>query len=420
MGERAIKIKEGVKLHIINTNKYKTNIISVFLSKKLEKEKITKEALIPAVLRLGTASITTQKELNKALEEMYGANFNCGIEKIGDNHVLKFYIETINDEYALNKEPVLNNAIQFIMEVIFNPLIENGCFKKSYVDGEKENLRKIIESRIDNKRKYSYIRCVEEMYKDKPYGLYEYGYIEDLERINENNLYESYREFINNCKIDIFVSVNMQDETIVENTIKSNEKLKELNERQADIINDSINIVDEKPLKEVEEKLNVAQGNIVIGLDLLENNRAAANVYNAILGGGANSKLFQNVREKASLAYTAGSRFLKTKNNIFILCGIEIANYNKTIEIIKKQLDDMKNGNFTDEDIKNAKELLSASINSIKDEQTSEISYYMSGEILQDSTSLEETANQINKVYKEDIINIANSIKINTIYFLRN
>ena len=175
MNYSPIKINEGINLHLINTNKFKTNIISVFLTKKLTREDVTKEALIPAVLRLGTANIKTQEELNKKLEDMYGADFNCGIEKRGDNHVLKFYIEAIEDEYALNGENIQKEVINLLLDIVFNPLVENSSFKKEYVDGEKENLKRIIESKIDNKSNYAYVRCIEEMYKNEPFGLYEYG-----------------------------------------------------------------------------------------------------------------------------------------------------------------------------------------------------------------------------------------------------
>lgn len=97
--------------------------------------------------------------------------------------------------------------------------------------------------------------------------------------------------------------------------------------------------------KTVQESMQVSQGKLVISLDVdskIENLSYVASVYNAILGGGANSRLFQNVREKESLAYTAGSSYLKPKNMIFIRCGIEIQNYNKALETIKVQLDDLK------------------------------------------------------------------------------
>ena len=420
MNYSKFKINEGINLHMINTNKFKTNIISIFLTKKLTRENITKEALIPAVLRLGTNEIKTQEELNKKLENMYGANFNCGIEKRGDNHVLKFYIETIDNEYALDNEDIKKESINLLLNIVFNPLVENNAFNTEYVNGEKENLKRIISSRIDNKANYAYSRCIEEMYKDQEFGIYEYGYIEDLENINAENLYEYYKKFLNECKIDIFVSGKIEEEN-VKDIVKNNKKIMELPTRKADYIKNSKQNVNKVEEKTITENMNVAQGKIVIGISVKNDiQEAVLNIYNAILGGGANSKLFQNVREKASLAYTAGSRYLKTKNNIFIRCGIEIDNYDKTIQIIKEQLEDMKSGKFSDEDINNAKELLLASLNSLQDEQASEISYYISQELSDSEISVEQACENVKNVNKEQIIEAANNMMINTIFFLRN
>lgn len=422
MKDNKIKIKEGITLHIINTNKFKTNMISIFLTKKLTRENVTKEALIPAVLRLGTDNIKTQKEINKKLEEMYGANFNCGIEKRGDNHVLKFYIESICDEFSLNNEKVLKESLDLLMDIVFNPLTEDEAFCKKYVEGEKENLKRIIESKIDNKANYAYTRCIEEMYKNEAYELYEYGYIEDLENINEKNLYEYYKQFLNECKIDIFISGNITNEEKIEDEINNNNKIANIEDRTPDFIKDSkSDLIQTEKVKEVEEKMNIVQGKVVIGMSVKKNlPEEYINMYNAILGGGANSKLFQNVREKASLAYTAGSRYLKTKNNIIIRCGIEKSNYKKAIEIIKKQLEDMQKGDFSEEYILDAKELLIASLNKIEDEQASEISYYMTQELSENKNNIEETIEKITNVNKQNIIEVANNTAINTIYFLSN
>ena len=169
--------------------------------------------------------------------------------------------------------------------------------------------------------------------------------------------------------------------------------------------------------------MDVTQGKIVIGLDLNlanENQKYNALVYNAILGGTANSKMFQEVREKASLAYTAGSNYVRYKNNIFIKCGIEIKNYEKALEIIKKQLVDMKNGEFSNEDLENAKKSIVSTIKSIDDEQDTEITYFFGQELTNDKISLEDYINKIENVTKEDVIEIGNLITINTIYFLKN
>ena len=421
MKDNKIKIKEGITLHVIDTNKFKTNMMAIFLTKKLTREGVTKEALIPAVLRLGNNNIKTQKEINRKLEELYGANFNCGIEKRGDNHILKFYMESICDEYSLENEDVLNKSISLLIDLVFNPLQENERFSDKYVEGEKENLRRIIESRIDNKANYAFTRCIEEMYKNQEYGLYEYGYVEDLENINSTNLYEYYKKIIDESKIDIFISGKIEDTKNIENIITNNKEISKLKDRKPEYVQDSKLELNGNETKEIKDKMDVAQGKIVIGININNNvPEEYINVYNAILGGGSNSKLFQNVREKASLAYTAGSRYLKTKNDILIRCGIEISNYDKAIKIIKEQLEDLKNGNFTEEDIQNAKELLIASISKIEDEQASEISYTLAQEISGDTKDINEIIESINRVNKENVIEVANNLRIDTIYFLTN
>ena len=413
----SIELKKGIKLHIINTNKFKTNLISVFLTSKLSRETITKKALILSILRRGNNTLKTQEEINAKLEDLYGAECDCGIDKNGDNHISKFYIETLNDNYILNNENIFEEAIQVLFDIIFNPISENNKFKDEYFDGEKETLKQIIEARKDNKRAYSTIRCIEEMYKDEPYGLYKYGYVEDLEKITNEELFEEYKNLINNSKIDIFVSGNI-DEQKVEEIFKNNKYIKELCKREY-VLPEEVN--KENETKTVIEKTNVAQGNLNIGLkanNISENDVAKVAVYNAVLGGGANSKLFQNVREKASLAYSAGSMFIKTKKTIIIKCGIDPENYEKTLKIVNKQLDDMKNCDFSEEDINKAKELIVASCKSMQDEQDSELSYYFNKELNEEKTTIEEYIKDVQAVSKEDVINVANNVKTDTIYFL--
>ena len=126
-----LDIKNGIKLHTIKTEKFKTNLIAVMLTTKLDKENVTKNALIPAVLRRGTATLNTLEEINKSLEEMYGASLDCGLDKTGDNQVLKFYIESINDNFVGNKDEMLKQTTNFILEIVFNTLIEIGVFSSS-------------------------------------------------------------------------------------------------------------------------------------------------------------------------------------------------------------------------------------------------------------------------------------------------
>lgn len=414
------EIKKGIKLHEIQTDKFKTNLIAVFLSIPITRENVTKNSLISAVLRRGSKNMQTQEQISQELEEMYGASFDCGLDKTGDNHILKFYLEAINDNFLpQTDENMLKTSIEKLLEIVFNPLVENGAFKEEYVKQEKENVKRIIEGKPDNKARYAFDRCIEEMYKDKPYGLYKYGYIEDLESITPQDLYNYYQEMISQCKIDIFVSGNIDDVTSI---VEQNENIQKLQEREPNYKINKVEVKEEAQEKEVVEEMDVTQGKITIGLDLHldnEEQKYDAMLYNAILGGTANSKMFQEVREKASLAYSAGSSYVRYKSNIFIKCGIEIKNYEKAMEIIRKQLEDMTNGIFTDEDIENAKKGIMSGIKSIDDEQDTEITYFFGQELTNTKTSLEEYMAKVQKVSKQDIIKIAKSVSINTVYFLR-
>jgi len=422
MNYKKINIKNGITLHEINTDKFKVNMFSVFLTTKLNRENVTKNALIPAILKRGSSTLKTQEEISKKLEEMYGASFNCGVEKNGDNQVLKFYMETINDNFLPQSgENMLKESFENMLDIVFNPLLENGAFKEEYINQEKNNLKQRIDGKIDNKANYALDRCIEEMYKGESYGLYKFGYVEDIEAINSNNLYEYYQQLIKNCKIDIFVSGIVGDE--VKTIIENNENIRKLKDREAEFNVLSASKKEKVEEKNVVDKMDVTQGKLILGLDLdLENKkeRYDAVLYNSILGGSATSKLFQNVREKAHLCYVASSSYIKNKANIFVKSGIEIENYEKALELIRKQIDDMKNGDFSEEDIENAKKGIIAQLKTIYDEQDTQITYYFGQEISSEPISVEDYMAKIENVQKDDIVNVARKVSINTVYFLRN
>ena len=422
MEYKKTEIKKGINLHTIQTDKFKTNLIAIMLTTKLNKENVTKNALIPAILRRGTKELSTQEEINKKLEEMYGASLDCGLDKTGDNQVLKFYIETVNDTFLpQDAENMLKTSLEMICEFVFDPYLENDSFKKEYVEQEKENLKQIIDGKIDNKARYSLDRCISEMYKNQPFGLYKYGYVEDMKSFNEKSLYEYYTKLIQGCKIDIFVS-GILDEKI-EDIIKENKNIVKLQGREPEYNKQEIKAKKSEKENIVQESMYVTQGKLVIGIDLDVDNedfRYNVMIYNSILGGSANSKLFQNVREKASLAYTTSSSYYRFKNNIFINCGIEIQNYDKALEIIKKQIEDMKKGDFTEEEVEDAKQGIIASIKTIDDEQDTEITYFFGQELSNNKCDIEQYISKISEVTKDDVIDIANKVSINTVYFLKN
>lgn len=392
----------------LQSNKFKTNLVALFITVPLTKENCTKNALLTSVLRRGTEKLKTQEEIAKRLEELYGAGFNCGVDKVGDYHVLKFYLETLENTYTLDNENLLQEGINLLLDIVFKPLIENEGFNKTYIEQEKINLKKLIESRKDNKALYAKERCLENMFAGENYGIYKYGTVEDLAKIDERNLYQYYKELIKNCKIDLYITGNNID----------NVKVPDISSKDLPKI-ESHHIAPTVPNK-INEIQEVTQGKLIIGLDAGKSNKAAVSMYNTILGGGANSKLFQNVREKASLAYSAGSTYIRRKNTILIQTGIEIKNYDKTLEIIEKQLKDMENGNISDEEFNSAKELIVSSIELIEESKEDMVTFYFDQNLFEENLNITEYKEMIKKVSKEDVIEIAKKVKEDTIYFLTN
>ncbi len=421
MGKTSVELKKGIKAHFIKTDLYKTDLTCIIITTPLKRETVTKNALIPFMLRRGTAKLPNQYLISKELENMYGATFNCGVDKMGDNVVLKFFVESISNEYALNNEDILKMNLENLLDLVFNPVGENGNLNKDFLDVEKGNLKDVIESKIDDKDGYALENCISAMYGQEGFGIYKYGYIEDIDNISIEDVSEYYKWLIENSKIDLFISGNI-DEKELKKFLDNNENIKKLKPREENYVLDSTETKQKvENIKELKEVMDVTQGKLVIGLDILsnmENLRAIGNVYNSILGNGANSMMFQNVREKAGLAYSAKSVFYKQKKNIFIKCGIQIENYQKAVDLIKVQLENIKKGEFSEEDINNSKKYLISGIKNVEEEQDTEIVYYIGQEISKTNLSLEEYINNINKVTKEQIVEFANSININTIYFL--
>ena len=390
-----------MKIKKIETKKFKTNVYALYLTIPLTKENVTYNALIPTVLKRGCEKYNNQLEISKKLEEMYDATFGIGITKVGNNEVLKFYLESLNNNYLPNNEDLSKTSIEMLLNIVMKPYLVNGKFDDDYVEQEKENLKKVIESRKDNKDTYATNRLLEEMFKEEPYGLYKFGNIDEIDNITSKKLYEKYKELIKNSEKYLYIVGDVEN----------------LNIESYNIDEKEITISKEFPVKIsekeniVKEQMDVTQGKLVIGLNTPNNKQEVIALYNTILGKGANSKLFLNVREKEGLAYSAGSTYLKRNNAIIISTGIEVLKYNKAVEVIKNQLKDMEDGNITEKEMKDAKQFINAGLNLINESSENMIEYRFDKDLYNE---------EIEEIKKEDIVKVAKQIKIDTIYFLGN
>ena len=399
-----------MKIKKIETKKFKTNVYALYLTIPLTKENVTYNALIPTVLKRGCEKYNNQLEISKKLEEMYDATFGIGITKVGNNEVLKFYLESLNNNYLPNNEDLSKTSIEMLLNIVMKPYLVNGKFDDDYVEQEKENLKKVIESRKDNKDTYATNRLLEEMFKEEPYGLYKFGNIDEIDNITSEKLYEKYKELIKNSEKYLYIVGDVEN----------------LNIESYNIDEKEITISKEFPVKVsekeniVKEQMDVTQGKLVIGLNTPNNKQEVIALYNTILGKGANSKLFLNVREKEGLAYSAGSTYLKRNNAIIISTGIEVSKYNKAVEVIKKQLKDMKDGNITEKEMKDAKQFINAGLNLINESSENMIEYRFDKDLYNEEIDIEKYRKEIEEIKKEDIVKVAKQIKIDTIYFLGN
>ena len=420
MIQKVSEINNKIVLHYINEEKYKSNIIAVFLTVPLLRETVTINTLIPAVLKRGTSKYPSMQKLEIHLEEMYGSTLSASVDKTGNNHILKFYTETIKDEIV--GENLFEKSVQNISELMFSPYLENGIFSNEYVNQEKEILHTVINNKVNNKSSYARGRCIESLCGDDGYGMYTYGYVQDLKNINAASIYNQYIDVLKTAKIDIFVCSNKSEEE-VKDTLEKYFNYDILSQRENIYIPKQTYIPSVEKTKEIKESLDVVQGNLLFGLTITNIEKLDKNaiiVLNALLGVGTNSKLFINVREKEHLAYDASSSYIRNTNIISAYAGIEIKNYDKAVEFIKKEILDLKKGNISKRELADAKSIITYSYNSLSDSPYRVINFYFDKSISNDNISIDECIKLINKVKVSDIVNAAKKLNLNVIYYLTN
>lgn len=409
-------MENGVRFNFIKNNKFKTSMIGVFFSTPMTVENVSVNALIPAVLRRGTKKFPTMREISKKLESLYGAKFDCGVSKKGENQIIKFYGETVNKRYTGSDQDTLSELADLINDVIFNPILENGKFKSDYVSQEKEQVKDIIESRKNDKVQYALERCYELMFENEPFGLCEFGTIEGIEKITDSQLISAYENMLNNYQVDVVVSGDLTED-------EYNNIISKFNFTQRKALKVEIPAkVNVKKVRDYTEKFDINQGKLSLGyrvnIDTNSEDYYKMLVYNGILGGGVQSKLFQNVREKNSLAYYAFSRYEKIKSIMGISCGIEIPNYKKALDTILEQVEDIKNGKITEYEYETTLKTIENSLNSMRDEQAQMLDFNYTQILLGNNRTLEEIIENVKKVQIKDVIDVANYVELDTIYFM--
>lgn len=412
------KLNGNIKLLSIPSEQFKTSLINVYIKRPLVESEVTMNSLIPSVLKLGSQKLQTQKEISKELQGLYGSAFGVGVGKIGEKQILNFKLSVTDDSFL--SESVLDRALEVMLDIILNPLVESEGFKEEYLKIEKEVLQNAILAKKNHKPSYAMERCIEEMCQDEAYGISEDGKLEDIDKITSKELYEHYKNIILESEIDVAITGKAdlpKIKSILEKRFEFRTNEIQLLQREEFIKN-----VDNS--KYIEEKMDVSQGKIVMGyrtnVDVRSEEYVALFLYSIILGGGPNSKLFVNVREKHSLCYSINSFLEKIKGIMFVTAGIDPINYHKSLELINKQMDEMAEGNITENELLFAKKFIVNNLQALKDSIWSIADYYYNLDIQGRNESVEEFLEKINQIQVEDIKNVSKKIQLDTIYFLTN
>ncbi len=411
------EIKDNIYLHTIKDDKFKTNLINFYFKRPLDRKEVTYNALLPMVLQRGTNTYPTSKELSKKLEDLYGAYVSGDTTKKGEMQIIRFSMSIVDETFLLD-EGILREGINLMNNILTNPILEEDRFLKKYVEQEKENLKTRINNRINDKMKYAVDRCIEIMCEDEKYSIYEYGNIDDLDKITPIDLYSHYKKIISSSPLDIIAVGNMNHNNLKE--IFLNEL--EINMNSADHLENKIEEVTPFAIKEVKETMDISQGKLTLGYrtNIFHNNKLypALMLYSSILGGGAHSKLFIKVREEESLCYYVFSKVEKYKGIMLISSGIEIENFEIAKSVIDDQVIEMRKGNITEQEINYGKKSIINSIREFKDSSDS-LSEYVYGQLFSNNIeSMEELIAKIQSVSKDEIIEVAKKIKLDTVYFL--
>lgn len=417
--EEVIQIN-GYNLHLIPTKKFKTiNMVAKFKA-PLNKKVMTKRALLPYLIQQGPKEYPSRTEFQAKLDDLYGAALSIDGAKKGDYHIMSFRFEVANQHYIKNESSILGDSINLFNEIIFNPNVADDAFDSELFKREKETLKRRIRSIEDDKMSYANMRLIDEMCKNERYRIHVHGYEEELEQLTAEELYEYYKQMIQQDNLDIFLVGDFDKETMTELFTSRFKKDRSSNPSLHSFSEEEKNSAER--VKEITESQSIQQAKLHIGyrtnVRFQDDDYFALHVFNGIFGSFPSSKLFLNVREKHSLAYYASSRIESHKGLLIVFSGIAPGDYEKAREIIEMQMIAMKKGDFTNDDLSETKELIVNQLLETLDNPQGIIEMLYQQVIAAKDLTPDELIRGIKQVTKDEVTEVANKINEDTVYLL--
>ena len=414
-----VTIAKGVKAFIQPTQKFKTVVIDYKFRTLYDPEKATARTLLRNILVTNTKKYTTQKEMDKQMSWLYGATLSSQSQRIGKQHVVTFSLKIVNDKFIGGDDTLLEQGFSFLNEVVFSPNTQEKEFHKPTFLREKQNLTNLFNSLEENKTQYASIKLNEMLFKNSDQIYLGMGDVTFLEDITSESIYKDYVDMVHNNQLDILISGDVDTDRIKNSLYTLNLKARDYSTNDVFVKPHQAEIVNEK-----EEISDVTQGNFLLGFSspayYMEKNYFSSMVFNGLFGGFPHSKLFQNVREKASLAYSTSSFMDFLRGTMIVHAGIESSKKEEAERIILQQLESMQLGEFEEELVSQTKDMLINQFKQNDDSQSSSLSkVYLNRLITGADIEDEEWIDSLEKVTKQEIINIARNLKLQATFFLK-
>ena len=412
----------GVWLRAIHTEKFKSAYLSLTLMAPLDRAPAAENALVPYVLRRGTAVHPDMESLSAALDELYGGAVEPVVRKKGETQCVGFVASFLDDAYTLGGEPIVESAAALLGELLLNPYTQDGVFCPDYTAGEKANLLDRIRGQVNDKRTYATLQLTRRMCREEAFGVDKLGDEAGVEAITPASLWQRYQNLLSSAAIEVYYCGSAAPER-VEAALRSALAALPVSENRLTPECQVRLHAEEQPRVE-EEAMDVTQGKLALGfrtggVTCWEEDYPALVMCNAIFGGTTLSKLFLNVREKLSLCYYASSMLEKMKGLMLVSSGIEFDKYETARDEILAQLEAVRRGEIEDWELEGARRTLIGGHLSTLDDQGRQEEFWLGQAAAGLDTTIEELCAQFETITREQVAAVAQKLELDTIYFLK-
>ena len=408
------KIADGVYFSSITDKRYKKNLISVAFSTQLSEDTATENVIVPVLLTKCNSKLPTYKAFNNKMSRLYASGIGGTAGRQYDLQTISFGAYYLDDIYALSGEKMTGIMTDILIDCLTSPVTENGVFSEKFVELEKKTVIDNIETAINDKRSYAIERAMKTICKGEPASVCSYGTVEKAKLITPDSAYKAYRRMLETMPCEIICTGCSDFDGVAEKFAAAFEKI-----GRHDIENTTIALSPVKTqTEEVTERLTVNQSKLVLGFKSHSDDDAALVLLQKIFGGTTSSKLFRNVREKMSLCYYCSAARNDLKGIMLVNSGVENENIEKTKEAVIDQLEEIKNGNFTNEDINFAEMAIKNDFKSVADSAGNVSNWYFDCIRKNDIVTPEEKLGRYLGVSKERIIAAAKSMVLDSVYVL--